>query len=168
MKSESKRELSRFLKLKYPVELAEQEGGWYFARIPDLPGCMSEGKTPDEAVKNIEAARALWLEDALDSGVARRGKQDARIRDRLREGEILCIEPDPIGVDERPDSAQGFRQALGIVKTQRKGIHPALEWILPARRIGQRAHTGALLQETPYDVLARIPERAGHGILRHT
>ncbi len=69
MKSESKRELSRFLKLKYPVELAEQEGGWYFARIPDLPGCMSEGKTPDEAVKNVEAARALWLEDALDSGV---------------------------------------------------------------------------------------------------
>lgn len=69
MKSESKRELSRFLKLKYPIELAEQEGGWYFARIPDLPGCMSEGKTPDEAVKNVEAARALWLEDALDSGV---------------------------------------------------------------------------------------------------
>jgi predicted RNase H-like HicB family nuclease len=69
VKSESKRELSRFLKLKYPVELAEQEGGWYFARIPDLPGCMSEGKTPGEAVKNIEAARALWLEDALDSGV---------------------------------------------------------------------------------------------------
>ena len=69
MKSESKRELSRFLRLKYPVELAEQEGGWYFARIPDLPGCMSEGKTPDEAVKNVEAARALWIEDALDSGV---------------------------------------------------------------------------------------------------
>ncbi len=69
MKSELKRELSRFLKLKYPVELAEQDGGWYFARIPDLPGCMSEGKTPDDAVKNVEKARALWLEDALESGV---------------------------------------------------------------------------------------------------
>jgi len=69
VKSEAKKELSRFLKLRYPVELAEQEGGWYFARIPDLPGCMSEGKTPDEAVKNIEAARAMWLEDAIESGV---------------------------------------------------------------------------------------------------
>jgi len=69
VKSEAKRELAKYLKLKYPVELAEQEGGWYFARIPDLPGCMSEGKTPDEAVKNVEAARALWLEDAVESGV---------------------------------------------------------------------------------------------------
>jgi len=69
VKSEAKRELSKYLKLKYPVELAEQDGGWYFARIPDLPGCMSEGKTPDEAVRNIEKARAMWLEDAIESGV---------------------------------------------------------------------------------------------------
>lgn len=69
MKSEAKRELSKYLKLKYAVELAKQEGGWYFARIPDLPGCMSEGKSPDEAVKNVEAARALWMEDAIESGI---------------------------------------------------------------------------------------------------
>jgi len=69
VKSEAKRGLAKFLKLKYPVELAEQDGGWYFARIPDLPGCMSEGKTPDDAVKNVEKARALWLEDAIESGV---------------------------------------------------------------------------------------------------
>jgi len=69
VKSEAKRELAKYLKLKYPVELSEQDGGWYFARIPDLPGCMSEGKTPGEAVKNVEEARALWLEDAVESGV---------------------------------------------------------------------------------------------------
>jgi antitoxin HicB len=69
VKAELKREVAKFLKLKYRVELEKQNGGWYFARIPDLPGCMSEGKSPDEAVKNVEAARALWMEDAIESGV---------------------------------------------------------------------------------------------------
>jgi hypothetical protein len=31
-----KRDLSFYLKLKYPVQLEEQEEGWFFARIPDL------------------------------------------------------------------------------------------------------------------------------------
>lgn len=69
MKPGLKRDLTKLLRLKYAVELAEQEGGWYFAIIPDLPGCMSEGKTPDEAVRNVEAAKAAWFEDALESGV---------------------------------------------------------------------------------------------------
>ena len=59
--------LSFYLKLKYPVLLEEQDGGWFFAKIPDLPGCMSDGKTSDEAMKNIAEAKVLWLEGALES-----------------------------------------------------------------------------------------------------
>jgi len=62
-----KKDLSFYLKLKYPVQLEEQEGGWFFAKIPDLPGCMSDGRTSEEAMKNIAEAKALWLEGALES-----------------------------------------------------------------------------------------------------
>ena len=37
------------------------EGG-YTAFVPALPGCISEGDNKDEAIKNIQAAIALYLE----------------------------------------------------------------------------------------------------------
>lgn len=40
---------------KYPCEivpLAEEDGGGYLARFPDLPGVASDGETPEEALAN--------------------------------------------------------------------------------------------------------------------
>jgi antitoxin HicB len=39
------------------------------AIAPDLPGCMSDGATPEEAVSNIQDAIA-WIEAARDLGHA--------------------------------------------------------------------------------------------------
>jgi len=61
-------DLSYYLGLRYPVEITEQEEGGYFVRIPDLPGCMSQGETVEEALRNIEEARGLWLETSYDAG----------------------------------------------------------------------------------------------------
>lgn len=36
--------------------------GLYVAQHPELPGCMSHGATPQEAVCNLADARALYLE----------------------------------------------------------------------------------------------------------
>ena len=53
----------------YPVHLrrlsAEEGGGW-LAEVPDLPGCMSDGETPEEAVTNVEGAILSWIEAADD------------------------------------------------------------------------------------------------------
>jgi antitoxin HicB len=38
--------------------LATCEGGGYLATVPDLPGCMSEGESPEEALKNVQEAIA--------------------------------------------------------------------------------------------------------------
>lgn len=36
--------------------LSEAEGGGYMAVVPDLPGCMSDGDTPEEALVNGQDA----------------------------------------------------------------------------------------------------------------
>jgi predicted RNase H-like HicB family nuclease len=57
------------MKLEYPVRierLAESDGGGYLATVPDLPGCISDGETPEEALKNVQEAIASWIEAAKE------------------------------------------------------------------------------------------------------
>jgi predicted RNase H-like HicB family nuclease len=59
--------IKSYLQLPYTRELLpEPEGGW-FVRIKELPGCMSQGETPQEAITQIEEALVLWLEAALEA-----------------------------------------------------------------------------------------------------
>ncbi len=48
---------------QYTAVLEPNKGGVYTATIPSLPGCISEGNSFEEALKNIEEAAALYLED---------------------------------------------------------------------------------------------------------
>ena len=60
-------------KLEYPIvvePLPIEEGGGFLATAPDLPGCMSDGAIPEEAVANIQDAIATWIEAAQDLGHA--------------------------------------------------------------------------------------------------
>ena len=57
--------------LDYPVivqPLAPEDGGGYLATVPDLPGCMSDGETPEEAIINVRDAILAWMEAADDMG----------------------------------------------------------------------------------------------------
>ena len=59
------------MSLSYPVivrPLSEEDGGGYAAIVPDLPGCMSDGETPGEAIVNVEDAIETWIEAAHDLG----------------------------------------------------------------------------------------------------
>jgi predicted RNase H-like HicB family nuclease len=38
-----------------------KEEGWYIAECPALPGCMSQGKTQEEALENIKDAIVSWI-----------------------------------------------------------------------------------------------------------
>jgi len=63
----NKKDLAYYLGLSYPVTLVETEDG-VAASIPDLPGCISQGDTVEEALENIEDAKRGWLETALKQG----------------------------------------------------------------------------------------------------
>ena len=40
----------------------------YIADIPDLDSCSAFGNTPEEALAELEKAKAAWLEAARESG----------------------------------------------------------------------------------------------------
>ena len=48
--------------------LPDEDGGGYVARVPDLPGCMSDGATDIEALENVHDAIDAWLERARQMG----------------------------------------------------------------------------------------------------
>ena len=47
----------------FHIVLKSQRGEGFVARCLELPGCLSEGKTEEEALKNIEDAIRLYLRD---------------------------------------------------------------------------------------------------------
>ncbi len=48
--------------MKLTIVLEPQEEGGFTAYVPSLPGCISQGDTKEEAIKNIKEAIELYLE----------------------------------------------------------------------------------------------------------
>jgi len=59
--------------MKFKVVLEPSEEGGYTVYVPALPGCVSEGETIEEALKNIKEAIELYLEPVEDDWVIEEG-----------------------------------------------------------------------------------------------
>jgi antitoxin HicB len=59
--------LAYYVGLSYPITVVKEDVGYSIA-ILDLPGCLSQGDTLEEALSNIEDAKAGWLEIAIAQG----------------------------------------------------------------------------------------------------
>ncbi len=44
------------------------EDGWLVVECPSLPGCVSQGKTKEEALANIREAMDLYIETLRERG----------------------------------------------------------------------------------------------------
>ena len=66
-------------RVKYKVVIHKGEEGGYWAEVPAVPGCCSEGETPDEVMRNIREALAGCL-DALDS-MGKQVTEDVEVRE---------------------------------------------------------------------------------------
>ena len=44
----------------FHVVLEKDEDGWIVAECPSLPGCVSQGKTEQEALENVKEAITAW------------------------------------------------------------------------------------------------------------
>jgi len=61
-------ELARYLGAPYVrMIIPNTEEGGYLAEVLELPGCITEGDTPEEAYRNLEDAMAGWIAASLDT-----------------------------------------------------------------------------------------------------
>lgn len=68
----TKRAAEDYLELPYKIVLVRdrwEDGteGW-FAEVEELPGCMSQGRSPEKAVANVQDAMLGWISVALEDG----------------------------------------------------------------------------------------------------
>ncbi len=108
---------------KYPFEvrpLAPEEGGGYLVTFPDIPGCMSDGETPEEALKNgLDALKATlealqeWGRPIPEPGSAARasGKMALRLPKSLHARLIAKARQD--GVSINTEAVTLIADALG-------------------------------------------------------
>ena len=61
--------------------IIEQDGEWYIAYCPEIPGANGQGKTKDAARENLAEAIALILEDRREAGLC--GVQPEAIRETV-------------------------------------------------------------------------------------
>jgi len=60
-----------YLNLPYNIivrHVIDESGTYYFARIQELPGCVSDGETVDEVFTNIYEAMEGWIETKIEAG----------------------------------------------------------------------------------------------------
>ena len=64
------KKLAHYLSLPYTIEMVQDaDGDGWFVRIKELPGCISQGDTPEEALEMIQDAMKGWLEVAIEEGM---------------------------------------------------------------------------------------------------
>jgi len=54
------------------TSIIEQDGEWFVAYSPEIPGANGQGRSPDDARENLAEAIALILEDRLEDACPER------------------------------------------------------------------------------------------------
>lgn len=59
-----------YMSIPYRIEIIkDKEEGGYALLCPELPGCITCGKTVDEGMQRLEDAKRSWFQACLDTGV---------------------------------------------------------------------------------------------------
>jgi antitoxin HicB len=61
--------LDYYLSLPYTIQLTPDIDGFWFAEIPLLDGCVTNGDSQADALEMIEDAKRAWLTTAIDLGL---------------------------------------------------------------------------------------------------
>ena len=54
--------------MRFPVIMEKDEDGIYVVKVPALPGCISDGRTVEEAISNIREAIRGFIDDMNADG----------------------------------------------------------------------------------------------------
>lgn len=64
------KDLEYYMGLPYKMVVTpDTEEGGYVVSYPDLPGCITCAYSLEEAIKNAEDAKRVWIEATLEDGM---------------------------------------------------------------------------------------------------
>jgi antitoxin HicB len=63
------RSVEEYLDLNYRFSLRKDEDGGFVAEVEELPGCVADGETPNEAVENLREAMKSWIASRQEAGL---------------------------------------------------------------------------------------------------
>ena len=128
----SENDFDRLMSLPYRIELYPAEEGGYVASIPDLPGCVTQAETKEEAVKLIEDAKAAWLSTAMEQSIpirtpgTRPGSYSGKLNVRLPKSlhRALSMRAEEEGVSLNHLIVYKLTQAVNGVAPSRRARQP--------------------------------------------
>ena len=68
LRREMTKTIEEYINLPYTIELQRDPDVGWFVRVRELPGCMSQGDTAEEALTMIQDAMRAWIEIAIEDG----------------------------------------------------------------------------------------------------
>jgi len=71
-------EVARRVAMPYTRELRQEDDGTWFARIREIPGCLTVGVTREDALEMLDDALASWMEAAIEDGAVVPDPDDSR------------------------------------------------------------------------------------------
>jgi antitoxin HicB len=60
--------IGEYLRQPYRMEVRGNPDEGYLATAPELPGCLTAGETPEDALRMLRDAMATWIEAAIEAG----------------------------------------------------------------------------------------------------
>lgn len=70
--------------LTYRVDLVRDESGAWLAKVPEVPGCHTYGRTLEQARRRIREALDLWVSDAANAELEFRVRLPADVRAEVK------------------------------------------------------------------------------------
>jgi antitoxin HicB len=61
--------LEQYLSLNYKTSVYRDDDGDFIVEATDLPGCVADGKTPNEAFENLRKAMRSWIGSRIEAGL---------------------------------------------------------------------------------------------------
>lgn len=71
MKKDLKAQVEYYAGLPYHVIIEQRDDGkgpYYVARLLELPGCIMDGETPEEALQELKDIKREWIQANLEAG----------------------------------------------------------------------------------------------------
>lgn len=63
----TKKDIKYYMNLNYKMEIFEdKDEGGFVARYPELPGCMAQGETVNDVLKDLKVAKKIWIESMIN------------------------------------------------------------------------------------------------------